>query len=217
MRLGRCPVSPAMVVAVTALAVALGGSAIAAGGGFAGSEGTIQGCVTGPNFVRSLTGTVGSVIVVAPGQSCPSGTTLQTFSAAPPTVLATHSAAPIPLGTADKIDAGLSLPGGNYVVNTTTQIDDPASNAANQTFTCRLVDPSGRTIPNTASSATIPAGTPGDHLTIPITVYLTNMPAGSISVACKDPVAAASAKRARIAKPSPAEMASYMMATEEAP
>ena len=82
MRFGRwTPISPSMVVALIALAVALGGSALAAGGGFAGSDGTIQGCVTQPGLINSITGTAGAVLVVAPGKTCPAGTTPQSFAA----------------------------------------------------------------------------------------------------------------------------------------
>ena len=198
MRFGsRSPISPAMVVALIALAVALGGSAFAAGGGFAGPDGKIQGCVTQPGLINSITGTAGAVVIVAPGEACPAGTTPQTF-AGPTTVFSTHSAKKVRLGTSKKVDARLKLPGGNELITGTATITEGAEQVAvDQIITCVLLNPNGKTIPNTTTYATLPANTSGEDLTIPISAALTNMPPGYISVACKDSAPATSFHGAR--------------------
>jgi hypothetical protein len=196
-----------MVVALIALAVALGGSAFAAGGGFAGSDGTIQGCVTQPGFINSITGTAGAVLIVAPGESCPAGTTPQSFSASRPHHLSTHSIAPMRLGTSKKVAARLTLPGGNYLITGTATVTEGAAKVAvDQIITCVLLNPNGQTIPNTTTYTTLPANTSGEDLTIPISAYLTNMPSGNISAACKDSAPATSANGARIATPTDAQI-----------
>src|SRR5436305_1669378 len=68
----RSPISPAMVVALTALVVALGGSAIAAESGLENSDGVIQGCVATKTLVHRITdgvdaATNGAVSVVTGG------------------------------------------------------------------------------------------------------------------------------------------------------
>jgi hypothetical protein len=194
-----------MAVALAALVVALGGSAFAAGGGFAGPDGTIQGCVTEPGFINSITGTAGAVIIVAPGETCPPNTVPQTF-AGPPTTVATHSTKKVPLGTSNKVDAQLTLSGGNYFISGTTTITEHAKVTVEQIITCVLLDPNGKTIPNTTAYVTLPANTSGEELTIPISADLTNMPPGNISEACKESAPSTSAHGAGVCPPgSPGE------------
>ena len=213
----RVSISPSMVVAVIALAVALGGSAYAADGGFAGPDGTIQGCVTAPGLINSITGNAGAVLIVSPGQSCPSGTKPLSLGGGQ-TVVSAHSAKPLQLGTSYKADTSLALTGGNYLVTGTTTISETGTVATEQLIKCVLLDPSGTAIHGTATYTTLPAGSSGLGLTIPISADLTNMPAGTISVACKDPaVTLAHGPRAFAAGPSPEGMYSSMAVTENAP
>ena len=78
------------------------------------------------------------------------------------------------------------LDAGDYVVNATAVISDPGISAADQTIKCALVGADGKTIKGTTASATIPAGTEDSRLTLPITAVVSDVPAGEISLQCKN-------------------------------
>jgi hypothetical protein len=216
----RRPVSPSMAVALAALAVALGGSAFAAGGGFSTSDGLVQGCVATRNIVNALTDPLvnataplagsqaiapkGSLIVVAPGETCPAGTRPQRLSAvAAPSFSSVHGAAK-QIGRTKETLTEAMLPGGTYMINATAQITQTQASPVAQLVKCALAGPDGKTIANTTSQATMPAGASG-RITMPINALLRHMAPGTISTVCKaspvnSPAAAMTGGRARAAK-----------------
>jgi hypothetical protein len=194
------PVSPSMAVALTALAVALGGSAFAAGGGFSTGDGLVQGCVATRNIVNALTDPLvnataplagsqaitpkGSLIVVAPGETCPAGTRPQSLSSVGlPSFSSVHSDAKKVGRTRSTLTEAM-LPGGTYMINARAQIIQAQPSRVAQLIKCALAGPEGKTIANTTSQATVPAGAQG-RITMPISALLRNMPRGNISTVCK--------------------------------
>ena len=217
----RGPVSPSMAVALAALAVALGGSALAAGGGFSSGDGLVQGCVATRNIVNALTDPLvnatapitgsqaitpkGALIVVAPGETCPAGTRPQRLSSvAAPSYSSVHGAAK-KVGHTKVTLTEAMLPGGTYMVNARAQIIQRHASRVAQLVKCALAGPDGKTIADTTSQATVPAGA-GARITMPISALLSNMPAGKVSTVCKTaPVNAPRAATAgrRRARPRP--------------
>ncbi len=222
---------------MAALAVALGGTAFAAAGGtFAGSDGLVQACVAQADIVNSITDPVvgavnsatggalnsattaitpkGTLIVVAPGTDCPPNTVPQSLSSTPATPAPKHDAAhsaaqPVGAGKTDL--TSLMLPTGTQVVNGRVTVTQRGTAAGDQTIKCVFVDADGSTIPNTTSTATIPAGSAGLHLTIPLTALVTLAAPGKVGLACKQSGgAAAGTKSAHAARPSIDRMAAQM-------
>lgn len=197
-----------MIVALTALVVALGGSALAAEGGFQNSAGTIQGCVATENLVNGVTDTLnqatagalagatnvvtpkGALIVVAPGSSCPPGTTPQqiaaSVAAALPQVVASAGAPAVALGKTNSVVAALALPApGNYLVNAFASINASGDFPVDEILACVLVN-GGKVVPSTEIDVSIPpTNTTNSRLTVPISVLARNMIAGKLAVDCK--------------------------------
>jgi hypothetical protein len=165
--------------------------------------------ITDP-ILNSLTHVItpkGSLIVVAPGTDCPSGTAPQTFAAnqapqdAPtlPQSFASRSSAAKALEPAKGEVAGATLPAGSYLVNATAVISDHGAVSFTQTVKCVLVGADGQAIPGTTVTATIPPDTATSRLTLPISAAVTDLPPGNLALDCKSSVPAASGKSARIA------------------
>ncbi len=241
----RSPVTPSMAVALTALVVALGGTAFAAGGGFASSDdGLVQACVAKADIVNSVTdpvlGTVGSaaaallgtvttsvtpkgtVMVVAPGAKCPANTEPQNLSSARAIKPAeAHSAKAMPVGATKRELTSLAMPAGTNLITATVDVIQGAEASVDKTIKCVFVDAAGKTIANTTSAATIPAGASGTRLTIPVSSLVTLAEPGEVGLACKSTLAGgqsgnatrAASRRgqgARAALPRPEDMAGAM-------
>lgn len=217
----RNPITPSMGVAMAALAVALGGTAFAAAGGsFAGSDGLVQACVAQADIVNTIVDPVagvlnsatsgaltsvtsavtpkGTLIVVAPGTDCPPNTTPQSLSSTPATPAPTHDiahSAAQAVGAAKTELTSLMVPAGTEIVNGKVTVTQRGTAAGNQTIKCVFVDADGNTIPNTTSTATIPAGSTGLHITIPLSALVTLAAPGKIGLDCKASGAAASGTR----------------------
>ncbi len=224
---------------MAALAVALGGTAFAAAGGtFAGSDGLVQACVAQADIVNSITDPVvggvnsatggaltsvttavtpkGTLIVVAPGTDCPPNTAPQSLSSTPATPApapahdASHAAAQ-PVGAGKTELASLMIPAGTTIVNGRATVTQRGTATSDQTIKCVFVDAHGNTIPNTTSTATIPAGSAGLHLTIPLTALVTLAAPAKVGTACKESGgAAAGTKSAHEAFPSANEITNQM-------
>jgi hypothetical protein len=201
------------VVALLALVFAIGGSAIATvGGDFSRSgDGLVQACVaqrdivnavTDPvvNSVTALTGgalnsitsTVtpkGTLIVVAPGETCPPNTAPQSLSSTAPRVSQTaRSEAAVPIGTTKREAVSMTLPAGTYDVTATVQVNGGAeASPVAREVKCAYIDDAGNTIPGTTSSATLPADTPNARAALPMQASVSNPNGGEIAVACKSP------------------------------
>ncbi len=184
---------------MTALVVAVGGVAIAADGGFVNDEGLIQGCVAEKNIVNSLTDPVigglshvitpqGALLVPKPGEDCPAGSKALSFASnALPKVFASEPAKPTELSKGKAEIAGAMLDAGDHVVNATAVISNPGFSNA-QTIKCALVGSDGKTITGTTSTATVPAGSENARLTLPITAIVSDVPAGELTLQCKNVV-----------------------------
>ena len=227
--LRQCVPSRSMAVAMTAWVVAVGGMAIAADGGFVNDDGQIQGCVAEKNLVNSLTDPVvsglsqvvtpqGALLVRKPGEDCPAGTKALSFASnALPKVFASGRREPATLGKGKgKAEvAGAMLDAGDYVVNATAVISNPGISVADRTIKCALVDSAGKTIKGTTSNATIPAGTKDSRLTLPITAVVSDVPAGEISLQCKNAESAGKNAESAGAAGSPAVRAAAASVTSQ--
>ena len=208
----RISITPSMAVALTALAIALGGSAFAASGVFENAGGVVQACVTQSNIVRDVAGVIdgatgkaftpgtqgvnglvdgtkvltprGTVLAVTPGEKCPAGSTPQDLAAPVPVTVANGK--PTVLGETKRRLASVMLPGGSYLIDATAKITSPGESSVIHTIKCALTGPDGRTLPGTTSQATIPAGSPDERLTIPMSSVVSDLPAGEVSAVCKD-------------------------------
>jgi hypothetical protein len=221
---------------MAALAVALGGTAFAAAGSrdFASSgTGLVQACVAQKDIVNSIVDPVagvvnsatagaltsvttavtpvGTLIVVAPGTACPANTAPQSLSSTPaPTHDAAESAAQ-PVGASKEELTSLMVPAGAEIVNGKVTVTQRGTAAADQTIKCVFVDADGNTIPDTTSTATIPAGSTGLHVTIPLSALVTLAAPGKVGLDCKESGAAAGGtKSAHAAQPSFSDFAGQM-------
>ena len=211
MRSGRTsPMTPSMAVAVAALAVALGGTAMAAAGGtFANDDdGLVQACVAQQDIVNSITDPVvgavgaltanqvgsitsavtpkGTVLVVAPGQDCPAHTAPQRLSSAPQAqFVSAHSTKRVNLGPSKIEFMQIMLPAGESLVTATVDIVQKQALATDNTIKCVLVDNDNKTISNTESSLTIPAGADNVRDTLPLNTVVTLTKPGHVGTACK--------------------------------
>lgn len=209
MRSGRrSPITPSMAVSLTALAVALGGTAFAAGGGFANSEdGLVQACVAKADIVNSVTdpvlGTVGSaaagllgtvstsvtpkgtVSAVAPGAKCPANTEPQSLSSTPAAEHGSASGKAMKVGATKEQLTSLMVPAGATLLTGNVDVVQKADKSVETTIKCVFVDAAGKTIPNTTSTATIPANAGGTRLTVPLSSLVTLAEPAEVGVACK--------------------------------
>lgn len=198
-----------MAVALTALAVALGGTAFAASGGFASSDtGLVQACVAKSDIVNSVTdpvlgavgsaaagllGTVttsvtpkGTLVVVAPGEKCPANTEPQSLSSTPaPEHSQASSTKPVSVGSTKKELTSLTLPAGATLLQATADIVQGNSDG-DSTIKCVFVDAAGKTIADTTSAVTLPAGSSGMRTTLPLSAVVTLAEPGKVGLACKE-------------------------------
>jgi hypothetical protein len=223
----RSPITPSMGVAITALAVALGGTAFAAAGSrdFASSDtGLVQACVAQKDIVNSIVDPVagvvnsatagaltsvttavtpvGTLIVVPPGTACPANTAPQSLSSTPAPAHDVAQSRAVPVGASKEELTSLMVPAGTQIVNGKVTVTQLGTAVGDQTIKCTFVDADGNTIPNTTSTETIPAGSAGLHLTIPLSALVTLAAPGRIGLDCKESGAAAGgARNAHTAQP----------------
>jgi hypothetical protein len=212
--------TPSMAVALTALVVALGGTAFAAGGGFASSDdGLVQACVAKADIVNSVTdpvlgavssaaagllGTVsssvtpkGTVIVVAPGSKCPANTEPQSLSSTPAVEHAQAKSKTQSVGASKTELTNLMVPAGTTPVRALVDIVQKDAAIVDQTIKCVFVDAAGKTIAGSESAATIPAGSEGMRVTVPMSALVTLSEPTKVGTACKNVTSPATSNGAR--------------------
>ena len=217
--LGRLTPTPSMAVALTALVIAIGGVATAATGGLVSDTGQVTVCVANDDIVKQLSQVIsgittavspkGAMRVVDPGQACADGETQLTLdhhvdaAAAEPTAdaglpkaYAAQSAAVKHMDRKLDTLAGQTLPAGNYLVEGAATVRG-TNVATGETVSCWFVDATGQVIASSLGMATLlPDQGSTEEVTLPLSALLTDLPAGKLSIACKDSAAASAAAAA---------------------
>ena len=178
---------PAVVVALVALAalvVALGGIAVGqGGGGGVGENGVIRSCLAQD----------GSLRVIRTGESCHSGARLLLLRAAgglvtenSPVAFASRTGEPRPIirNRWTPVTSN-AVAKGSYAVTGAVRIDHHGRLDRDARIRCGLRLPNGRLIPASVAAATFEQGDAGDTV-LPISVTIDRMPAGRLTLACKE-------------------------------
>ena len=101
-------------------------------------------------------------------------------------VRAASSAKPVHLS--DKVTPLLAktLPAGAYLVTGNVRLDTTKTLKRDQLVRCYLAGPDGKTIESSVVTQTLPADQAGLEVTLPLTAYIKKMPAGKLTLDCKE-------------------------------
>ena len=190
----------ALVVALVALVVALGGIAVGqAGSGGVGENGVIRSCVAQD----------GSLRVLRTGESCHSGERPLLLRAA--SGLVTENSQVAFASRTGKPRAIIrnrwtpvtsnAVAKGSYAVSGAVRIDHHGRLDRDARIRCGLRLPNGRLIPASVAAATFEKGDAGDTV-LPISVTIDRMPAGRLTLACKE-IARSGRRATAAAAPAP--------------
>jgi len=206
--------SPAMVVAITALVMALAGVAIAA---IPGPDGVIHVCYAKQDFVKRLASPVaqttqvitpaGTVRVVDADTACTAGEQDLAFNqsgapagaAAGPSIFAMSLNKDIALGAKAKSILEETLPASDYVISGDIRLDVVKTLVRDLLVRCWVTGSDGKTIPSSIVTQTLSADHPGLEATVPIHAFIKAMPAGTLTLKCSDRLAVPARAQARAA------------------
>ena len=197
--LRRVGLSPALVVAIVALVVAMGGLASSQTSAPEVSAGAISACVErtttmtqAPNPLLGISQEstpAGAVRLIRRGGACGANEAPVTLNEIPPDQRADHmlvsTSKPVTLtGSMRQTAVGIPLGAGNYAVTDLIRITTRAALSTAEVVRCDLVQGNAQAVPSTEVTATVPAGLAGYDQTIPLLATVAGHKDGPLGVGC---------------------------------
>jgi hypothetical protein len=109
----------------------------------------------------------GTLIAVAPGRKCPANMAPQSLSSTPAREPVVGRSNLMKVGASKTELTSVTFPAGPNLVSATVDIVQKLDSGFDQTIKCVFTDAAGKTIANSESATTIPAGSAGMRTTVP--------------------------------------------------